>query len=254
VDARETLRRLARDEFGWPGMHFVDVANKEEVAGDVGPLDGEPALDDPDASGPFRFLITECDPEVPGRVGCRGAYVAIERLLRRDASGVWTVTAIERTTLGFPIGARQRVTLTYVPEGFELAEDRLSSFDPVIITDGEASPAVPTDCGASGYSHLQKFSNILDRPVGDVPPWAASFDVLGIFECPPEVAAEPPNAEREVEAITVRGRPGRLLSSAEGRFLIIEWIERDRLTIKVVGKNVPISELLKVAEELRVEG
>lgn len=102
LDGKAVLGRFATQHLGWTRMYFIDVQNSEEVSGELGRLDPESVLDDVEASGPFRFLISECNPEGSGQVGCPGAYVSIERLLRQDNTGIWSVTRADPTTLGFP--------------------------------------------------------------------------------------------------------------------------------------------------------
>jgi hypothetical protein len=102
LDGKAVLGRFATQHLGWQTMYFIDVQNSEEVSGELGRLDPESVFDDAEGSGPFRFLISECNPEGSGPVGCPGAYVSIERLLREDSTGIWTVTGADRTSLGFP--------------------------------------------------------------------------------------------------------------------------------------------------------
>jgi hypothetical protein len=103
LDAEIVLRRFATDQLGWKGFEFNEIRvggpGSEAPAG----YNNESDLADPDASGPFRLIIDGCVFSAPG-VTCPGAMVTIERVLRRDRTGIWSVTKVEETTVseGYP--------------------------------------------------------------------------------------------------------------------------------------------------------
>lgn len=101
VDAKSTIERFARDQLGWSEVRFESLSNTEELAPDIGWVDDPADLADASQVGPLRFLISACREPEPGTL-CEAAYVTIERLLRRDETGIWSVTHVEGASLGFP--------------------------------------------------------------------------------------------------------------------------------------------------------
>jgi RNA polymerase sigma factor (sigma-70 family) len=86
-----------REELGWTGLSFLNIYTVDASGRSLAPpgYNNESDLDDPDSSGPFRLILAGCEHGT-----CPGATITIERLLRRDRTGIWTVTKVEdRTTV-----------------------------------------------------------------------------------------------------------------------------------------------------------
>jgi hypothetical protein len=91
LDGKTVLQRFATDQLGWAGFTILQVGGGgSEASG----YNNESDLSNPDASGPFRFITIGCDAPGPG-VTCPSATVTIERLLRQDRTGIWSVTKVE---------------------------------------------------------------------------------------------------------------------------------------------------------------
>lgn len=71
------------DGLGWERVFFDDRLD----------------VSDPDDSGPLTVHLGDC-PAVLDRACSHEADVTIERLLRRDRTGIWSVTAVEGAQLG----------------------------------------------------------------------------------------------------------------------------------------------------------
>jgi hypothetical protein len=54
----------------------------------------EPDLSNPDASGPLRFIVVGCDSMGTGAT-CPSATITIQRFLRPDRTGIWSVVRVE---------------------------------------------------------------------------------------------------------------------------------------------------------------
>jgi len=112
LDGKTVLRRFALDELEWRGFTILEIHASSSSSEPPPDYNNESDLSDPDASGPFRFIIAGCDALGPG-VTCPSAHVTIQRLLRPDRSGIWSVTKVEHQgTVG---GAYP--TLSPQPEG-----------------------------------------------------------------------------------------------------------------------------------------
>jgi hypothetical protein len=96
LDARQVIRRFAQEQLGWNGFSFIDIYSADGGTQAPPGYNNESDLQDPDASGPFRLIIAGCE-HAPGR-SCPGATVTIERLLRRDRTGIWSITKVEEMT------------------------------------------------------------------------------------------------------------------------------------------------------------
>ncbi len=91
LDGETVLRRFAVDKLGWNGFTILQVGGSSPDASGYNSVSD---LSDPDASGPFRFITIGCDAPGPGVI-CPSATVTIERLLRPDRAGIWSVTKVE---------------------------------------------------------------------------------------------------------------------------------------------------------------
>lgn len=92
LDGKTVLRRFAADQLGWKGFTFLTITNGN--GSDAPGYNNESDLSNPDASGPFRFITVGCDAPGPG-VTCPSATVTIQRLLRQDRTGIWSITKVE---------------------------------------------------------------------------------------------------------------------------------------------------------------
>jgi len=100
LDGRAVVERFATGQLGWSVISLQAIANAEEVVADVGVIDPPSRLSDPATRGPVRVLAASCEP-APG-TSCAAAYVTVQRLLRDDPTGIWLVTDVDRTWVGFP--------------------------------------------------------------------------------------------------------------------------------------------------------
>ena len=91
LDGETVLRRFALDKLGWSGFTILQVGGTSSRASGYNSVSD---LSNPDASGPFRFITIGCDAPGPGVI-CPSATVTIERLLRPDRAGIWSVTKVE---------------------------------------------------------------------------------------------------------------------------------------------------------------
>jgi hypothetical protein len=91
------LKRFAGECFGWDAPVLERIANAAEVSEGGAPMDDPAELSDPDSTGPLRVLLMGCAP-----AACPAAYITVQRLIRDDPSGIWSVTAYDSTTVGFP--------------------------------------------------------------------------------------------------------------------------------------------------------
>jgi hypothetical protein len=95
VNVEAVIRGYAIEHLGWPGVYFTDSLDTGAV----------------DESGPLTVQVGRCSP-IEGKYfpkGCILAEVTVERLLRRDVTGVWFVTgALE--TIGDPRATAQPTT------------------------------------------------------------------------------------------------------------------------------------------------
>jgi hypothetical protein len=101
VDGVLVLKRFASERFGWAAPVLHRIANAAEVSEPGAPIDDPAELSDPSTSGPLRVLVVGCAPGSEG-ITCPAAYVTAQRLIRDDPSGIWSVTAYDSTTVGFP--------------------------------------------------------------------------------------------------------------------------------------------------------
>jgi hypothetical protein len=92
LDATTVLQRFGLEQLGWKGFSFLRVVDGS--GSDAPGYNNEPDLSNPDASGPLTFMILGCDATGPG-VSCPTATVTIQRLLRQDRTGIWSVTQVE---------------------------------------------------------------------------------------------------------------------------------------------------------------
>jgi len=92
LDGNTVLRRFASDQLGWEGFSFLTITDGN--GSDAPGYNNESDLLSRDASGPFRFITAGCDAPAPG-VTCPSATVTIQRLLRPDRTGIWTVIKVE---------------------------------------------------------------------------------------------------------------------------------------------------------------
>lgn len=100
LNGAQVVKRFAIEHFGWGAPTLETIANAAEVAADVGRLDDTAKLSDPTTTGPVRVLVTGCPPG-GGTTFCPASYVTVQRLIRDDATGIWSVTAFDTTTIGF---------------------------------------------------------------------------------------------------------------------------------------------------------
>lgn len=94
LDGQTVLRRFALEHLGWPGFTIFQItAGKGSEAPGYNNVSD---LSDPDAAGPFRFITAGCDGDTikPGMT-CPSATLTIQRLLRPDRTGIWSVTKLE---------------------------------------------------------------------------------------------------------------------------------------------------------------
>lgn len=94
LDGKTVLQRFAADRLGWNGFTILEITPPDGSGGDAPGYNNESDLTNPDASGPFRFIIVGCDTPGPG-VTCPSATVTIQRLLRQDRTGIWSVIKVE---------------------------------------------------------------------------------------------------------------------------------------------------------------
>jgi hypothetical protein len=92
LDGKTVLRRFAIDQLGWKGFAFLTITDGN--GSDAPGYNNEPDLANLDAWGPFRFIVVGCDAPGPG-VTCPSATVTIQRLLRQDRTGIWSVVRVE---------------------------------------------------------------------------------------------------------------------------------------------------------------
>jgi hypothetical protein len=92
LDGKTVLQRFAADQLGWNGFTILEITDGSGA--DAPGYNNESDLSNPDASGPFRFITVGCDAPGPG-VTCPSATVTIDRLLRRDRTGIWSVVKVE---------------------------------------------------------------------------------------------------------------------------------------------------------------
>jgi hypothetical protein len=101
VDGALVLKRFASERFGWATPSLERIANAAEVSEGGVPIDDPAELSDPNSTGPLRVLVMGCAPG-GAATSCPAAYVTAKRLIRDDPSGIWSVTAYDSTTVGFP--------------------------------------------------------------------------------------------------------------------------------------------------------
>lgn len=92
LDGRTVLGRFATNRLGWKGFAFLTITDGNGL--DAPGYNNEGDLANQDASGPLRFIIVGCDMPGPG-VTCPSATVTIQRLLRQDRTGIWSVVKVE---------------------------------------------------------------------------------------------------------------------------------------------------------------
>jgi hypothetical protein len=98
----QVVKRFASEHFGWSAPTLMTIANAAEVGG----IDDPAKLLDPATTGPVRVLIDGCPPE--GALSCPAAYVTVQRLIRDDPTGIWSVTGSDTTTIGFAVPSPSR--------------------------------------------------------------------------------------------------------------------------------------------------
>ena len=106
LDGATVLRRYSSDQLGWSGFSFLTITpgKSGEATGYNNELD---LANNPDASGPFRFMVMGCGTSVPAGT-CPTATITIERLLRHNRTGIWSVTKVEER--GIATGASSSST------------------------------------------------------------------------------------------------------------------------------------------------
>jgi hypothetical protein len=92
LDGKTLLQRFAADQLGWEGLTFLTITDRN--GSDAPGYNNDWDLSNPDASGPFRFIVAGCDSMGPG-MSCPSATVTIQRLLRPDRTGIWSVVKVE---------------------------------------------------------------------------------------------------------------------------------------------------------------
>ncbi len=92
LDGKTVLQRFAVDQLGWRGFTILEITDGS--GSDAPGYNNESDLSNPDASGPSRFITIGCDAPGPG-VTCPSATVTIQRLLRQDRTGIWSVIKVE---------------------------------------------------------------------------------------------------------------------------------------------------------------
>lgn len=100
LGGREVVERFAIEQLGWSGVWFHEIENKDEIAADVGPFDDPVRLSAQGQLGSVRVFVTACE-AIPGNQ-CAAAYVTVERLVRDDETGVWTVIDVDSTSVAYP--------------------------------------------------------------------------------------------------------------------------------------------------------
>jgi hypothetical protein len=105
LDGATVLRRYTSDQLGWSGFSFLTITPGK--SGEATGYNNEPDLNNPDASGPFRFMVMGCANSAPD-VTCPTATITIERLLRHDQTGIWSVVKVEER--GIATGASSSST------------------------------------------------------------------------------------------------------------------------------------------------
>ena len=81
VDAVQVIERYGREELGWKHVHFDDTISKAMLQG----------------PGPLALQIDSC-PRTASYSCSESAFPIIERILRKDDTGVWTVRGIRADT------------------------------------------------------------------------------------------------------------------------------------------------------------
>src|SRR6266542_4645094 len=66
LDGKTVLRRFALDELEWRGFTILEIHASSSSSEPPPDYNNESDLSDPDASGPFRFIIAGCDALGPG--------------------------------------------------------------------------------------------------------------------------------------------------------------------------------------------
>jgi hypothetical protein len=92
LDGKNVLQRFANEQLGWTGFSFLTVTAGK--SGEATGYNNEPDLNNLDASGPFRFIVMGCDNPGPGET-CPAATITIQRILRQDRTGIWSVVRVE---------------------------------------------------------------------------------------------------------------------------------------------------------------
>jgi hypothetical protein len=77
----------------------MEKTEVDEFAADVHGPDDPAKLTDPATTGPVRVLVDGCPPGGAAS-SCPAAYVTVQRLIRDDPTGIWSVTWFDPTTVG----------------------------------------------------------------------------------------------------------------------------------------------------------
>jgi len=103
LNGTQVVKRFVSDRFGWSTPTLMTIANVAEVGG----IDDPARLSDPATTGPVRVLVNGCPPG-GGVTTCPGAYVTVQRLIRDDPTGIWSVTGSDTTTIGLAASSPTR--------------------------------------------------------------------------------------------------------------------------------------------------
>lgn len=96
LNGTQVVERFASEHFGWDAPTLMTIANAAEVGGSDDPAN----FSDPTTTGPVRVLVNGCPPEGE-TTSCPAAYVTVQRLIRDDPTGIWSVTAFDTEAVGF---------------------------------------------------------------------------------------------------------------------------------------------------------